>query len=226
MAGLSRTVIYGGLGVISIALVWAYGGDAPEKKAKASATTAKLTGKKSLEPKWNFAKEDLAARFPKPVGTRRNVFKALVEVERPTLNAEEEEIMKLPATLTDGESDWAYTGMVEVDGRRLALLENPSTHQGGYVREGETWKKARIVRITMPSIVLAGPDGEETTIFRFNPNKTPKPKPPPESGFRPMDLGNALKGPIGVELRKEPGPAVPSPSMSASPDPIRKEVVK
>lgn len=226
MAGLSRTVVYGGLGVISVAMIWAFGGDPPAKRTKASSPSAKLSGKKSHEPQWNFAKEELAARFPKPVGQRRNIFKALVEVERPTLNADEEEIMKLPATLTDGEADWAYTGMVEVDGRRLALLENPSTHQGGYVREGETWKKARIVSITMPSIVLAGPDGEETTVFRFNPNKTPKPKPPPESGFRPMDLGSALKGPIGVELRKEPAPAVPRPTMSASPPPIREELVK
>ena len=119
--------------------------------------------------------------------------------------------MKVPSLLADGEADWAYTGMVEIDGVRLALLENATTHQGGYVRVGESWKKSRIVSVTMACLVVEGPDGKQTSVFRFNANKIEKPKPPPEGGFKPLDPSPALKGPIGLEIKREEKPAAAVP---------------
>jgi hypothetical protein len=156
-------------------------------------------------------------RFDKPKGLLRNVFKPLLAVERSAMTADElDEKMKLPASIAGGEADWAYTGMVEIDGVKLALLENGTTHQGGYVREGEVWKKSRIVRITMASLEIEGPDGTAETVFRYNPNKTPKVKPPPEPGFRPLDVNPALRGPIGLEIR--PNQAATEASPQAMPD--------
>ncbi len=187
--------------LVAAVAFWATGSDA--KKPPKSAP-AKRTAKKSTLQDWTFPKEELAVHFDPPAGRARNIFSPLIAGE-PSIEGEpDEELMKLPADLADGESDWAYTGMVEVDGKRLALLENGAQHQGGYVREGDTWKKSRIVRISMANLVIAGPDGTERTIFRYNPTQTPKPPPLPDPGFRPLDVNPALRGPIGLDIRRSP----------------------
>lgn len=200
MATLPRPILFGGLALVAIAALWATG-DTPAKLATHAARPS--TVRKVAVQDWKFDVSETSARFEKPKGKVRNVFQALVHAEG-QMGSEVEVLMKLPAALAAGEGDWAYTGMVEVDGVRLALLENGTSHQGGYVREGETWKKSRIARITMPCIVVLGPDGTETTVFRYNANLVPKPKPPPDPGFRPMDLGPALRGPIGPRITNEP----------------------
>ena len=184
-----------------MAAFWATG-ETPTKITKPAA--AKSLGRKAAGQEWNFPASETSVRFKKPTAEMRNIFQALLYTERPMLGAEEEVLMKVPAALAAGEGDWAYTGMVEIDGVKLALLENGTSHQGGYVREGETWKKSRIAGITMASVTFVGPDGTDTTVFRYNANQVPKPKTPPDPGFRPMDLGPALRGPIGLQNTNEP----------------------
>jgi hypothetical protein len=214
VAIVSRPIVYSALAILTVAVyVWSNGG--PDKAAKPA--VHKPATAKAAEPDWNFPPSETAVHFDKPEGKMRNVFAALVQLDKSTINPEESEIMKVPANLAQGDANWAYTGMVVVDGVKLALLENSSTHQGGYVKEGEIWKKSRIKQITTESIVVVGQDGSETTVIRFNANATPKPKPPPDAGFRPMDLPN-LKGVIGspqveitpIEQTSKPGKSMPA----------------
>lgn len=198
MAILSRPVGYGSLAVLAAAALWWVNSDPPTAQAKGSST--KPAPAKSSAQAWDFPIDEASIQFERPKDGLRNIFKPLLYVDKTGPKVEQEDLMKIPANLAQGEASWAYTGMVEVNGIRLALLENSSTHQGGYVKEGEFWKKSRIVRITSASIVLAGPDGNEETVFRYNPNFVPKVKPPADGGFTPVDLGPALKGPIGPNI--------------------------
>jgi hypothetical protein len=197
----------------------------PQQAKAAKNSPTKSNSRKSLDQDWNFPEAELEARFEKPRAFARNIFKPLLEPEQTSVTPEEQEIMKLPANFAEGEADWAYTGMVEVDGKRLALLENASKHQGGYVREGETWKKSKIVKITMGSIVLEGTDGSQTTVNRYNANAVPKEKPPAEGGFKPLDVGAALKGPLGLQVNPTGGPMPESIPMKR-PSPEKFEEIK
>ncbi len=111
---------------------------------------------------------------------------------------------KLPASVAEGDPNWTYTGIAEIDGKKYALLENGSNHQSGFVKEGETWKKSRVVQITPGSIALVGPDGIQETVLRYSPNpksgpEAPQPEASPQGGpgFQPMrpNLGG-LRGPV------------------------------
>lgn len=158
---------------------------------------------------WDFPPPDPKLHFAKPGRRGRNPFAPLVVADRavPPPDAEKEDVVQIPAGLAGGEANWAYTGMAEVDGVRMALLENGGSKKSGYVREGETWKKSRIVGISSACIVLADEKGVSETVFRFNPNDPPKVKPLPEGGFQPT-------GPIGAGLGLRPLTPPPPPGVS------------
>ena len=196
---VSRAAIYSLLGIFVIAaLVYANGGE-PDKIVKKE-QLPKGSNKRGVDADWNFPVAETAIRFEKPKGAIRNIFAPLIGDEKEAAKTDQDKLMKIPANLAAGEADWAYTGLAEVNGVKMALLENPSNHQGGYVKEGETWKKSRVEHITLESITIAGVDGSEQTVFRYNANLIPKLKPMPDAGFRPMDLSQALNGPIGIQL--------------------------
>jgi hypothetical protein len=222
VANVSRPLIYGSIVVIAAVAFWTTN---PESAKAAKNPTSKTSTRKSLDQDWSFPEGELEARFEKPNGPARNIFKPLLEPEKSSISTDEQEIVKLPANFADGEPDWAYTGMVEVDGKRLALLENASKHQGGYVREGEIWKKSKILKITMAGILLEGPDGSQATVNRFNANAVPKEKPPAEGGFKPLDVGAAIRGPIGLQLNPTGSPSSDSVPMKR-PSPSQFEEIK
>jgi hypothetical protein len=217
MATLSRPVGYSSLAVIAVGLLWWSNAEPP--KVGKQPDRKPLQSSKPAEPDWSFPPSETAIHFDKPKGTLRNIFNPLVNVDKPASQAAQDELMKLPANMAEGDPNWAYTGMVEVDGARLALLENSATHQGGYVKEGEIWKKSRIVHISVESILVVGPDGSPETIFRYNANQQPKVKPPPDNGFRPMDITPALKGLIGsqIEISRSEGTLNAAPSLGRTP---------
>lgn len=100
---------------------------------------------------------------------------------------------KLPAAVAGGDPNWTFTGIAEIDGVKFALLENGSNHESGFVKEGETWKKSKVVRITPDNIAMVGPDGIEETVLRYNPNTkeataVPQPEAAPQGGpgFQPL----------------------------------------
>lgn len=201
MAIISRPIGYSLLLAALAGAIWWSNSD-PVKPPKPNAK--KGTSSKGATKNWEFPASEVALRFDKPEGKLRDIFIPLVYVDKSVIKSEQDELMKIPANMAGGEGDWAYTGMVEVDGSRMALLENGTTHQGGYVKTGDTWKKSRVVAISSASIVVEGPDGSQETVFRFNANQPPKPKPLPDAGFRPMDLSRALNGPIGSQIEITP----------------------
>ncbi len=198
MALISRPVLYGGLIALAGGAFWWASGDSPNAALKTA--SSKKVAKAGPQVDWTFPASETSVRFDPPKETVRNIFRPLLYVDKSAPKTEEDQLMKLPANMAGGESGWCYTGMVEVNDVKMALLENATSHQAGYVKEGEGWKKSRIVTITTQSIVVAGPDGSEQTVFRFNANETPKPKQAPDPGFRPLELGPALRGQIGPNI--------------------------
>jgi len=198
MAVISRPALYGILALVAIGAWWWSSSDsgAPVKSG-----ARKSASKKNNGNDWVFFASDYPTPFDKPAKAMRDIFKPLLYVEKVLPKVDQAQLMIIPTNLAKGEANWAYTGMVEVNGVRMALLENSSSRQGGYVKEGETWKQSQIVSITTECIVLAGPDGSEGTVYRYNPNLPPKQKPTPDAGFQPVDLGSSLSGPIGSDIQ-------------------------
>jgi len=218
MAVVSKPVGY--LAVIAVAVgIYAYSDPGPAK------TTGKEPVKKKVARKadagWDFPLLDNSIHFDKPKGLARDPFLPVVKnlraIAPPTL--EKDDIVQIPGRLAGGEGGWAYTGMVEVDGARMALLENSGTKKMGYVREGEDWKKAHVVGITTACIVLSDEKGVAETIYRFNPNDPPKVKAPPEGGFQPLNPGGIPggmpPGRIGSGLQIRPFASSPSSAAPA-----------
>ncbi len=197
MAAISKPV--GFLAVFAVALgIYAYSDPGTAKTGRAEKPKKKVARK--ADAGWDFPPVDHSVHFDKPKAITRDPFLPVVKNLRmlaPPL-MEKDDVVQIPGRLAGGEGGWAYTGMVEVDGARMALLENSSTKKVGYVREGEDWKKAHVVGITTACIVLSDEKGVAETIYRFNPNDPPKVKPLPEGGFQPLNPG-------GIPGRMPPG---------------------
>jgi hypothetical protein len=182
----------------------------PETVAAKTPPKPRKKAVKAADAGWDFPRNAFV-RFAKPEGMPRDVFLPAVQVQRVVKLPEPgEDQVQIPASYADGEGGWAYTGMAEVDGVRMALLENGGTKQAGYVREGDDWKKSHIVGITTACIVLSNEKGVAETVYRFNPNTPPKPKPLPEPGFRPLNPGPNPVGPIGANVQIRPIPSFPT----------------
>ena len=193
MAVLSRPIIFLAIFAAAASI---YVGSQPVA-APAKATTKKHSAKTAFDG-WDFPPPDPSLHLPKPPEATRDVFLPKVKVLRVVkLPGAKEDLVAIPSNLAGGEGGWAYTGMAEVDGVRMALLENSGTKQSGYIREGEDWKKSHVVGITTACIVLSDEKGLAQTIYRFNPNDPPKVKPVPNPGFAPLNPGGLPTGPIG-----------------------------
>lgn len=220
---LSKPVVL--LLIVAVGLgIYAYADGGPEKSTTPPPTTKRHAH--AMAAGWDFPPLDNSIHFDKLAPLTRDPFlPAVKNIRAMAPPMTKDDIVQIPGRLADGEGGWAYTGMVEVDGSRLALLENSSTKKMGYVREGEDWKKAHVVGITTACIVLADEKGVPETIYRFNPNDPPKVKAPPEGGFQPLNPGNIPPGRIGAGMQIRPlpggasGPRVTTsfgPSESAS----------
>ena len=203
MASISRPVYYLMVGSVLAAVAWNLmpSDDAPVRKSKPT----KRTNKQS-EDDSKYVAAEMAMKFERPTSPVRNVFHPLVVVEKPEKTAAppppaDQDLKAIPAKIADGESNWVFTGMAEVDGTKVALLQNNSTKQSGLLKEGEYWRKSQLISISLDSILFVGHDGNIQTVFRFDPNAPPKVKTPTESGFRPYDLSGPLAGPIGTQVQ-------------------------
>jgi hypothetical protein len=208
---VSRPVVYGSLAAIVLASVW-YLGQEPEP---VSPSTKKKVVKVEEKTEGDFVQADYTARFTKPKVKLRNVFLPLVTnaeaqpAQKPT--EADEDLLKIPGNLADGDGNWSYTGFVIVDEQRMALLENGSTKKGAYVKEGQPWKTSTVRRITAESIVFVDKQGTEAIVLRAGTN--PPKKAPTAENPRPVDLSSALKGPIGPQnIRIVPSPPAGMPA--------------
>lgn len=219
MAAVSRPVAFlAAIGVVAILALVLNPSDAGPKAPLVP--KKRRTAKKAGTADWDLPPPDPTVHFAPVAGTPRNVFVPLVATVRPlTLPKLEtkDDLVQIPAKLAGGEGAWAYTGMVEANGVRMALLENKGLNQSGYVREGELWKTARVVGITSACIVLADDKGATETVFRFDPNAPPKPKAEPGSApsFGPGGIGAPPVGPInpgGTGFPIRPTLTLPDPT--------------
>ncbi len=216
MFGISRPVSYGAFAALVLGFGY-WNSLEPDKPAKTkSLDKVKATASADSE----FTSDDFSAHFDKPKQGARNIFVPLVKAESATLAAlpgqpNPEDQMKIQSTLAGGEANWAYTGIAIVSGEKLALLENTSLKQSGFIKEGDTWKASKVMTITRDTITLKGKDGSVQTVMRYNPFLLPKaaastdaPANPAggNAGFQPVNPGAGMRGPIGQDIGIRPAP--------------------
>lgn len=169
---------------------------APVAKAKPKAKAALTSAVAS-----DFDELDYQAKFDKPKPPARNVFLPLVVSGQGASGPAEQsdqDRMKIPADVADGDANWTYTGFAIIDGKRLAVLENSATHKSATIEEGKPWEKAKVNRITAQSIVFSAA-GVSTVVMRYSPpvakpSDAPSSPPPSPVVNNPMPV---LSGPIG-----------------------------
>jgi hypothetical protein len=198
--------------------------DAPARKSKPTKRKASQS-----EDDEKYVTAEMELKFDRPGGTVRNVFHPLVAVEKPEKAPPppppaDQDLTAIPAKVADGESNWVFTGMAEVDGVKFALLQNKSTQKSGLIKEGEYWRKSQLLSVSLDSLLFVGPDGNIQTVQRFDPNAPPKVKTETEGGFRPYNLSGTLAGPIGsdVEIHRVATDAV-VPRKTSRPSPTKKK---
>lgn len=108
-----------------------------------------------------FTKEDETASF-KPVNdSPRNAFVPIV-ARHGGFGSGEGLANAIPTDMTGGESNWVYTGTASTDGVPVALIENRTTGDAVFLKKGERWKSAYILRISEYSVIMSGPSGTRT----------------------------------------------------------------
>lgn len=169
MTSLNKIFLWGAVGIVAAAFYNFSGDDKPAVKNPPPAikTTPKTQGEDEV------TEADYHVRFDHPKAKLRNVFLPGGGAEN-EIGIQPMDIDHIPAELAGGESNWTFTGLAQIDGSMMALLENSEKHQGGFVKQGEHWKGALVKKITPESIVLVDSDGTEQVIMRFNPNKPTK----------------------------------------------------
>ncbi len=197
MAKISRPMLYGGLVVVAVAAFLLTGEKPAAPRTEKTKTKAAITKKTSL-----FTQEDYDASFDSVNETAKNAFQPLVKRERALTGTS-------PAALALGDPNWIYTGMAEVDGVSMALMENTVTQEGAFVKLGERWQGATVRRITPESITFDSPRGSQTILLESHRQfliEHAEDEPVSTGGmeFRPLpvDPGN-LRGLIGGAPRAE-----------------------
>ena len=195
-----RMALFATLGVVAIVyFIDSQKAELPKKRAVAAAPK---TAPKSTD----YDESDYSAHFdsPKPQSPLRNVFNALVKNDGATASSSDsattaKDTLHVPGPLAGGDPNWIFTGYAVLNGQKSGLLENHSTHQSAFVKEGEIWKTSQIVRISAGSIIFGDLAGGQVPVMRFDPFLASKSetKAGSDQNLKPMDPA-ALQGPIGM----------------------------
>jgi hypothetical protein len=205
VAVVSKPVI-GTLCFVSVlALLYYFQSDDTPTVAAKTKVVKKETKKNDAAP--DFLPEDFVKRFERGKPPTRNIFKAAApDKKHSTTDANLDHV---PSEMAGGDGNWIFTGVVVLDGSKMALLENSTSHQGSYVSEGQSWKASHIVRISPDGVALvpkAG--GDELVVYRHKASvvadTTPPPPPvgpilPPAGPIQPLNP-QQLNGPIGGNM--------------------------
>lgn len=132
----------------------------PRKKPPVKRTVAKKTGNNEIV----FTKEDYDAKFERLGAKPRNSFEPLVVSLKGGGGKGGLLPNEIPAEFSGDNTKWTYTGTAIVDGVPMALVENPTTGEGEFIKVGQSWKKAVVRKITPTSLVLGGPNGKARTL--------------------------------------------------------------
>ena len=149
------------VGVTAVAAV-GYFATMPEQNT--APTTKKLTFAKKPTTKGAtvFTDEDKNATFPRVSSGLKNSFQPIVMRKGGGLGSGEGKANEIPADFTGGDTGWVYTGSAEIDGQMTALIENRSASTGVFLKSGERWKSAVVIKIAPNFVVLSGPSGVKT----------------------------------------------------------------
>jgi hypothetical protein len=63
-----------------------------------------------------------------------------------------------------GGGSWIFTGTAEVDGKRMALIENGTTGEGQFLQVGDAWGQYSVSSISDNTLRMRTPDGGVRTI--------------------------------------------------------------
>jgi hypothetical protein len=186
---------------------------APPKKRVLTNKTS--TPKKSKD---NFIEEDYKAKFEVISAPIKNSF--VPEIAKSSLrNAFSSEVANgIPAAFAGGETTWLYTGHAEIDGRRVALLENTATGATEFLRLNQKWRSLTVTDIGEESITVESRGTTKvislptTASFSGTGTLAPLPVVVPNGG-------RALRGPIAGGPGMDAGmgaPAEPARSQPAN----------
>ena len=144
------------LGVVAFAV----SGPEPTKPKTGAKTTAK---KKPVQRVGDvvFTKEDETASFNAVNDSPRNAFVPIV-ARHGGIGSGDGLANAIPTDMTGGESNWVYTGTATTDGVAVALIENRTTGDAVFLKRGERWKSAYVLRISEYSVIMSGPSGTHT----------------------------------------------------------------
>lgn len=108
-----------------------------------------------------FTKEDETAKFERITLPIKNAFNPVI-ASGSGISGTDGAANALPASYAGGDSSWVFTGSVEINGSRQALIENRKTNDGVFLRPGQRWKNCVVKRVLEDSVILDGPSGEMT----------------------------------------------------------------
>ncbi|RYG26086.1 hypothetical protein EON82_04675 [bacterium] len=191
---------------------------APSDTSSAATSTAKKTSKSRAKDDGLYTEADRMAKFASITTPVADVFNPLVKkpilaVKPPTQPADPATAGSIDLRLTGGEAGWYYTGLVELDGKRQALLENTKTGETMYVSAGEGWKAARVSNVDIEAVVLIGPDGTSARIPISQYGVAPGANPATavattKPSTQPLNVPSGITGQIGGgSIRPVPGTA-------------------
>lgn len=148
-------LILGGIVVVA-AIVLNLPGDDTAKVAVKNAPP-----KTSVQVQGDFTKEDVEAKF-NPVNVQVvNAFKPVVARKSAGIDSGKTANL-VPSEYAGGADGWVYTGNAEIDGVPTALLENRTTQDGVFLKQGDRWKTSVVERITPTTVELSGAAGTVT----------------------------------------------------------------
>lgn len=155
MIKISRPVIYTAvLGVAAYAVVMITEPEAPPKRLTAPPAKAA-----SSLPN-GFTEADMKARFARYNAPARDAFKPLVAASKTNMNAASSQ----PQSLLGVDGAWTLTGINEVNGTPIAVIENASTRDSQFLKVGDTWKGLRVQAVTDESLVFVNAQGQQTRL--------------------------------------------------------------
>jgi len=190
---------------IAVAIV-GYTMTAPEsssgKKSPTKRSNRPVVAKKGTE---TFTEEDRNASFPRIQVEFKNAFVPLVAKDG-GIGGSDAAANKIPSSFSGGDANWVFTGTVEVDGVRQALLENRNSGDGVFLRSGQRWKNCVVKRVNQDSVVIEGPSGEMTFGLVTEENLGGRMASRNANSFAPMGVENPpnFRGNIGNQGRGLP----------------------
>lgn len=196
-------IVFGSVALLVVYFVYSGGDDTPT-------TTKKPTTSKSKNSMGgtDFIPADYTIQFTDLKAAPKDSFLPLVSKASAGGSSDPG---GLPTYLTNGESDWEYTGVVQVNGSDQALLENSKSLDSVYLSVGQHWKRGKVRRISDSNVQLEGDNGKLFTVKMSegetkNDNVTVAPA---ADGSAPAAVQPpAMAGTIGQQLDVAPLPGV------------------